>query len=41
MEHHLKFDRQVLREMLQEADFKGQGSLAPRDFIAIVSGAKK
>jgi hypothetical protein len=34
----LKFDRGVLRAMFEEADFKREGSLGPRDFLATVSG---
>lgn len=36
---HATFDRRLLAAMFQEADYKGQGSLAPRDFIATVAGA--
>jgi len=36
--HQLKFDRATLAKMFKEADFRGQGSLAPRDFMASVSG---
>ncbi|KAI8464281.1 MAG: hypothetical protein J3K34DRAFT_492332 [Monoraphidium minutum] len=35
---HLVFDAGLLAAMFAEADFRGQGSLAPRDFIATVSG---
>jgi hypothetical protein len=37
--HHMAFDRRLLAAMFEEADFRREGSLAPREFVAAVSGA--
>ncbi len=38
--HHLPFDRALLGAMFEEADHRREGSLAPRDVIATVTGAR-
>ncbi|KIZ03448.1 flagellar associated protein [Monoraphidium neglectum] len=36
--HHLVFDRGLLAQMFDEADFRREGSLAPSAFVAAVEG---
>ena len=35
----LAFDRALLAEMFGEADFRGEGSVAPRALVATIAGA--
>ncbi|GBF94853.1 hypothetical protein Rsub_08025 [Raphidocelis subcapitata] len=36
--HHATFDRKLLAAMFEEADFRREGSLAPRDLVATLTG---